>query len=141
MSVMEKESTAGKRQTSRTFAGTAWLFALGAALIIGAAGWHLWLGSHWTQRLPPGWSWKSRFVGEMSYAHPVTGRWPSAPVANLYERAIRIVSESDRPRSVTLEDQYVIRDLVTGKTTYEYVLSATVDPGTGRHLTPAYQGD
>ena len=107
-----------------------------------AAGVHaMWLAPRWTQRLPPGWTASSRYVGTLGYADPRTGRLPDRDPVSEYERTQHVVSDSGRPRSVVLEDRLVIRDIATGKTTWQYVTRNVVDPRTGAHLAEAYRGE
>ena len=53
---------------------------------------------------------------------------------------MRIVSEEGRPNSVRIEDSFLIQDMVTGKTVWEYVLHADVNPANGQYLATDYQG-
>jgi len=113
----------------------------GLALVGAAAAWHFGLAPRWTQRLPPGWSASSRYVGTLGYADSRTGRLPDRDPVSEYERTQRIVSDSGRPRSVVLEDRLVIRDIATGRTTWQYVTRNVVDPRTGAHVAEAYRGE
>jgi hypothetical protein len=113
---------------------------LGAALCGSAIVWHLWVAPRWTPRVPPGWKWEARFVGTQTFADPETGEFPDKDQTGIYERSIRIAAETARPRSVRLEDRYLISDPRNGRITWEYVYAADVDPATGEHLAPEYRG-
>lgn len=117
-----------------------WLL-VGSVLLTLAVIWQLWLGPRWTQRIPPGWYWEINLIGTEGLPDPETGALPSANAPNAYERQIAILSESERPRSVTLEDRQIIKNPTTGELTWEYVYRAPVNPRTGEHLQAAFQGD
>ena len=117
------------------------LLGAGGTLVVAAGVHAMWLAPRWTQRLPPGWTASSRYVGTLGYADPRTGRLPDRDPLNEYERTQRVVSDSGRPRSVVLEDRLVIRDIATGKTTWQYVTRNVVDPRTGAHVAEAYRGE
>jgi hypothetical protein len=113
----------------------------GIILLSSAAVWRFGLAHRWTQRLPPGWSWTSVFVGFMTYADPQTGQLPARDVTTIYERRMAISSEADRPRAVSLEDVFVGWDPKTRQKVWEYITHAVVDPATGAHLQEEYAGD
>ena len=117
------------------------LLGAGGGLVVAAGVHAMWLAPRWTQRLPPGWTASSRYVGTLGYADPRTGRLPDRDPLSEYERTQRVVSDSGRPRSVVLEDRLVIRDIATGKTTWQYVTRNVVDPRTGAHVAEAYRGE
>ena len=117
------------------------LLGAGGALVVAAGVHAMWLAPRWTQRLPPGWTASSRYVGTLGYADPRTGRLPDRDPLSEYERTQRVVSDSGRPGSVVLEDRLVIRDIATGKTTWQYVTRNLVDPRTGAHVAEAYRGE
>jgi hypothetical protein len=117
------------------------LICAGIILIGLAAVWRFGISYHWTQRVPPGWSWKCNFVGISTYPDPQTGQFPTRDVTAFYQRLMHIASETGRPRAVLLEDSYVLRDLNTGQKTWEYIYRAEVDPVTGAHLKAEYLGD
>jgi Porin PorA len=117
------------------------LVVAGLCLLAAAAAWHFWLAPRWTQRIPPGWSWKAEFIGVLTYADPGTGAWPVKDVTSVYHRSMSVIAEAERPRRVVLQDAFVVRDPTSGKKTWEYVYAAPVDPGSGRHLSPEYSGD
>lgn len=114
---------------------------LGALLVGGATAWYFGLAPRWTRRLPPGWTASSRYVGTMTYADARTGRLPTRDILSEYERTQRVLSDSAPPRSVVLEDRFVIRDIATGRTTWEYVTRSVVDPRTGAHVSDSSQGE
>jgi hypothetical protein len=93
------------------------------------------------ERIPPGWSWKSSFVGTMTLPDPSTGAFPKRDVLGIYDRQITIQSDEDRPRSVVLKDDFVVRDPVTKAVTWRYTVYPKVDPRTGRHLEPAHNDE
>jgi hypothetical protein len=115
---------------------------MAALLLIGAAAaWRFGLARHWTQRLAPGWRASSDYVGTMTYADPRSGQLPDRDPVSGYERSQRVSPDSSRPGSMVLEDRLLIRDIETGKTTWEYTTWIPVDPGTGALLADAYRGD
>lgn len=110
------------------------LLVAGALLAIAAAE-YLLARRHWDQRIPPGWEWKSSFVGVSTPVGP-DGRIPAKDVTVIYDRTLRLVDERGRPTRVTVSDSYVNRDPRTGKVLYDYTVRFEVDPRTGRHLPP-----
>lgn len=102
--------------------------------------WTIALAPRWTQRLPPGWAWEADYFGISTYPDPATGRFPVNDATGVYQRALRIVSATERPRAVTLEDAYITRNIDTGEVTWEYVLTADVNPITGEHLAADLRG-
>lgn len=118
------------------------VFIAAGLLLFGlTAVWQFALVPRLTERIPPGWSWKADFIGINSYADPETGKLPDKDAANIYERRIYLASETDRPRSVMLEDSNASLDPKTRKKTWEYIYRAQVDPQTGAHLQKEYLGD
>ena len=116
--------------------------SLASAALVGAALlWHVWLADRWTQRIPRGWSKQSAYIGVLTSPDPKTGAFPLKDDVAEHDRVLRVVSETDRPRSVLLEDRYTIRDVITRKVTYEYVTRARVDPKSGAHVSTQYQGE
>ena len=99
------------------------------------------LAPRWTQRMPQGWNYESHYIGIMTYPDPATGQFPDKDVTGIYERRVRITDESKRPYSILLEDEFVIKDLITHKITWAYTTHAEVDPRTGEHLAPQHRGD
>lgn len=87
-------------------------------------------------RIPPGWAWRAEFVGTFTPPDARTGALPEEDVLGIYERAVTVASEKGRPRSIVLEDDFIIRDPISGETTWRYTLHPKVDPRTGRHLEP-----
>jgi hypothetical protein len=115
---------------------------LAALLLIGAAAaWRFALARPWTQRLPAGWSASADYVGTMTYADSLTGRLPDRDPVSKYERSQRVSPDSSHPASIVIEDRLVIRDIETGKTTWEYTTQTVVDPQTGALQAEAYRGD
>jgi len=103
--------------------------------------WPYGLAPRWTQRIPPGWTWKSDYIGVLTYADPKTGKLPEKDLTSPYRRTARVISEADRPRAVVVEDAYVVLDPANpNRKTWEYIYHATVNPKTGAHLAPEYQG-
>jgi hypothetical protein len=114
---------------------------IGLILLGAAALWRYELAPRWAQRIPPGWHWEANFVGIEAYPDEATGKFPEKSLASRYERSMRIVDEGNRPDAVSMEDRYTIRNSATGKTVWEYIYHAQVDPRTGAHLQPEYQSD
>ncbi|MEO5888140.1 MAG: porin PorA family protein [Anaerolineales bacterium] len=112
----------------------------GLTLLILAAAWKFGLAPQWTQRLPPAWTWQADYIGISTFTDPNTGEIPAEDSTGIYERSIRIVSETERPRAVQVEDTYTTRDINTGQITWEYILNAEVNPATGEHLEPQFRG-
>jgi len=113
-----------------------------ALLLIGAAAaWRFVLVGRWTQRLPARWSASADYVGTMTYADPLTGRLPDRDPVSKYERSQRVSPDSSHPGSIVMEDRLLIRDIATGKTTWEYTTQTVVDPQTGGLQVEAYRGD
>lgn len=113
---------------------------LAATGCLAAAG--LWIGlADSRDRIPPGWSWKSSFVGTMAFPDAQTGAFPEQNPLGLYDREITIHSEEDRPRSVVLKDDLLIQDPETQAVTWRYTVYPRVDPATGRHLDPAHENE
>src|SRR5882672_5036682 len=110
-------------------------------LIGAAAAWRLGLARRWTSRLAPGWHASADYVGTMTYADSGTGRLPDRDPVTKYERSQRVSPDSSRPGSMVIEDRMVIRDIETGKITWEYTTWNAVDPRTGTLLAKPYSGD
>jgi len=117
------------------------LILTGTVLIIFAALWQLVLVPRLTQRIPPGWTWEADFIGTMTLPDPETGNIPEKDDTAIYQRRMYIASESNRPRSVDLEDTFYSLDPENGKKIWEYIYRAEVDPQTGAHLQKEYLGD
>ena len=117
------------------------IVASGILLLCAAATWKLQVGHRWTQKIPPGFTVKMRYTGTETFADSATGLLPRADVLAEYDRDIKIVADSERPRAVTLAERLTIRSVSTGKIIWEYVTQAGVDPRTGALLDPRYAGD
>lgn len=114
----------------------------GFSLIVLAGVWRLGIAPRWLQRIPPGWTWQSQFLGTLGWADPSTGQFPAKDPSNLYLRTIRIVEETDRPRAVVLESAFSIFDPADKNLkTWEYISRETVDPVTGAHVAPEHRGE
>lgn len=113
----------------------------GVVFLAAAGVWFFVLAPRWTQRLPPGWSTRMQYVGYIGNPDPKTGGFATKLDDSSYERFALLVDESDRPRSVILEERYVIRDLDSDSITFEYVTRYRVDPATGAHVDEAYKGE
>lgn len=108
---------------------------LAGVLLLAAAGfWKFGLASHWTQRLPAGWSWEANYIGISTYPDSVTGEFPTADTPGVYQRSIRIAGGDE------VEDAYTTRDIATGQVTWEYITRSKVDRATGKHLAPEARG-
>ena len=118
------------------------IFIAAGLLLLGfATVWQFALVPRLTERIPAGWSWKADFIGINTYANPQTGKLPEKDDTNIYQRGMHVVADSDRPRSVLMEDTNLSRDPATGKKTWEYIYRAEVDPQTGAHLGKEFLGD
>ena len=117
------------------------VIGIGVVLIGLAAVWRFGVAPRLTQRVPPGWSWSSNFIGTTSYADPQTGELPEKATVATYERRMYLASEAGRPRAVTVEDSYITFDPKTRQKLWEYNYRAEVDPQTGAHVRPEYQGE
>ena len=117
------------------------LVAAGLVLVITSVAWFVSPPQGLTQRLPGGWTWQAEMLGVNTRPDPATGELPVMDPPNIYQRRQRVVSEAAGSRSVTLEDEFTTRDAVTGAVTWQYILRASVDPRTGRHLEPAHSDD
>gem|GEM_PF-628582 len=115
--------------------------ALGLTLLAAAAVWRLGVVPRLTERIPPGWSWSTNYIGFQTYADSQTQRIPERDVTSSYQQSAGIVSEAGRPRAVEIENRYSVRDINTGQVTFEYNTRATVDPQTGAHLSDEYRGN
>lgn len=113
---------------------TKYILIMGLLLLALAALWKFALAHQWTQRLPPDWTWQADYFGVGTYPDPSTGDFPADDSVTTYQRSMSILSEDERPTAVTVEDAYIIRDLATGKVTWEYVVRADVNPATGGYL-------
>jgi hypothetical protein len=110
------------------------LFALTAV-------WHFVLVPRWTERIPAGWHWEANYIGHQTYLDPATGTVPQEDMPTTYRQTIDIIDNSHQSSSLQLNARYSIRDIRTGKVTWEYDYIAAVDPRTGAHLNPEYIGD
>jgi hypothetical protein len=118
------------------------LLGSAALLFISAAAlWTFALAPRWTQRLPQGWSWKSRSVATMVLADPKTGTFAPETIAIPQAIEATIVDNSSRPSAVKVRDRYTAYDAATDQVVWEYLFSASVDPQTGKHLNPEYRDD
>ena len=117
------------------------LIAVGLALLSFTALWQFALAPRWTPRVPSGWSWKTDYIGFQTYADPQTGKIPEKDVSTTYSQSIGIVPNSAQPGLLELESNYVINDITSGQVSWEYKYLAPVNPQTGEHLKPEYQGD
>ena len=103
--------------------------------------WHFALVPRLTQRIPSEWTWKAEFIGITAFPDSQTGKLPEKDEINIYRRGMHIVSETDRPRAVLIEDTFDSLDPATGKKTFEYNSRSEVDPQTGLHLEKEHLGD
>jgi Porin PorA len=115
--------------------------AFGIILLGLAALWQFGLSAHWTQRIQLGWSWDASFIGVGTIPDPTTGSFPAKDPISTTERRIAVISVDQAAGAVMLEDQYIVKDPLTGQVTWEYVYRAPVDPQTGAHLDAQYRGD
>jgi len=118
------------------------ILGLSALLFFAAAAiWTLTIAPRWTQRLPPGWSWKSRSVATVRLPDPNTGRFATETMAAPQVFEAGITYNGSRPTAVKVRDRYTGYDAATDQVVWEYLFSASVDPETGRHLNPEYRDD
>ena len=103
--------------------------------------WQFALVPRLTQRIPSNWTWNAEFIGINTYVDPQTGKLPDKDETNIYRHGMRIVSETDRPRAVLMEDTFDSLDPATGNKTFEYNSRSEVDPQTGAHLEKEYPGE
>jgi len=115
--------------------------AIGMALVAAAGVWQFALASHWTQRLPPGWSTTIHYVGTATSPDPRTGRLPDESSLENYERTQRVTSDAGRPRWVEIEERYVARNPATGRPVFAYTTRDTVSPRSGAHADEPHRGE
>jgi hypothetical protein len=117
-------------------------YIVAAVVLAGlAAVWHVWVGPHWTIRVPRNAVFASKYVGTDTNADPKTGVVPTRDVLSTYERTLRVVDASDWPRSVVVRDQYTTHDRETGAVGFEYILDERIDPRTGAWANGPHKGD
>jgi hypothetical protein len=115
------------------------ILGLSALLFIAAAAlWTFTITPRWTQRLPPGWSWKSRSVATVRLPDPKTGSFATEAMAAPQVFEAEITDNSARPTAVKVRDRCTAYDAATDQVVWEYLFSATVDPESGRHLNPEF---
>lgn len=118
------------------------LIVAGLALIASSGIWKFAVAPKFTQRLPRGWSWKSRSIASMILPDPVTGQFAKGePIATPYVLEGSVIDERERPAAIVVKDRYTAYDADTDKVVWEYLQSGKVDPQTGRHLDPRHQSD
>ena len=113
----------------------------GLTMLSLSAVWRFALVPRWTERIPVNWEWRSDFIGVNAYPDPKTGMMPKGDVTGTYTHAITIKPNSRQSGALELEDRFLIKDVLTGTTTWEYNVSAQVATGTGAHTKKEYQGD
>jgi len=114
---------------------------VGTLLLLAGLIWQPMLSASWTDRLPAGWSFASRYTGTQTYADPRTGLLPPRDVLSEYERVQWIEAGRGGSGSVVLHDRLTIRDPVTGEVVWEYATAADLDRRTGAHLAKPFRGD
>lgn len=117
-----------------------WLAALAVACFASAALWHVTLGQTLTQRIPPGWSWESSYVGFENDPDPDTNGFKPYNRTAYYKRSMAI-DDIERSRAVVLRDFFMTSDPESDEVFWEYVLYPQVDPRTGYHLDPDNRHD
>jgi hypothetical protein len=118
------------------------LIVVGLALIACSGIWKFAVAPKWTERLPQGWSWKSRSIATMILPDPVTGKLGGGEtIATPYVLEGSVIDESERPAAIVVKDRYTAYDAATDTVVWEYLQSGRVDPKTGRHLDPKHNGD
>jgi len=91
-----------------------------------------------TLRIPNDWHWSADLIGVSTLPDEQLGRFPDKDALGRYQRIIQVEPGSGRPHEVILVDRFIISNLRTGQTDWEYVYRAPVNPATGEHLTPEY---
>ena len=117
-----------------------WLVSCGV-LVVSAIAVHFVANSMWGQRIPRDWRWESKFVGISTFADPKTGEIPKTDTPAFFVRNIEQQQQAGRPAVVVLRDTYAILDPVTKKPTWEYIVEARVNPGTGEHVLAEFSGE
>jgi hypothetical protein len=103
--------------------------------------WRFALSPGLTQRIQPGWSWQSHFIGSNTYPDSLTGEFPEKDTIGNYERLIKIIPTGQESSGVKLQDSYLVRDEALKKVVWEYIFEAMVDPKTGAHLNKNYSDE
>lgn len=116
-----------------------WGLKLGLAMIALAIFWHLTVAPYWKVRFHDGWSLEFNFIGIGTLPDPATGRFPAVDSTSVYQRLFRAVEH--HADAVILQDDYIMRDPATGEIIYALTFRAAVDPVSGAHLDPQYQGE
>jgi len=117
-------------------------YVIAAVVLAGLASvWHVWLGPHWTIRVPRNGVFASKYVGTQTNADPKTGLLPAQDVLSTYDRTIKVIDGTDWPRSVVVQDQYTAHDLKTGAINFEYIVHERIDPRTGAWAEGPHKGD
>ena len=109
-------------------------------MVVAAPALHFWRSNPLTIRIPRHWSMVTSYIGTETYADS-TGVFPTADALARYGRSLRVIDDSDWPRTVLLEDRFDIRDAKTGVVTWQYILHERVDPKTGAWADSAHRGD
>ena len=117
---------------------SAWLLA-GLALITLSVIWHLGISPYWEERFPEGWGQEFNFIGISTQPDLSIDQFPPTDDTAIYQRVIEVIDR--QANALTMQDRYIIRDESTDAITYDYTFRAEIDPRTGEHLNPAYQGD
>jgi hypothetical protein len=117
------------------------LVSLAIMLLLCAVAWKARIGDRWTQKVTPGFTIKMRYAGTQTFSDSTTGLLPARDVVAEYDRDIHIVSDTARPRAVTLSERLTIRSASTGKIIWKYATNSEVDPRTGALLDPRYPGE
>jgi hypothetical protein len=95
--------------------------AAAIALAVFAAVLHFSLGSRWTMRVPRDAVFTAKYVGTQTLADSVTGIVPQRDALSTFERIVVVKNAADWPRSLILEDKYIVRNIETGMVDFEYV--------------------
>jgi len=117
------------------------LIVAGLTMLSLSAVWRFALVPRWTERIPVNWEWRSDFIGVNAYPDPQTGALPKGDITGTYTHAITITPNSRQSGSLELEDRFLIKDVITRNTTWEYNVRAQVATRTGAHTKKEYQGD
>jgi Porin PorA len=118
--------------------------AIGALLIAAAIVWKVGIAPTQEKRFPADWQYKVDAVGLTGYADE-QGNFPEGTTLkddpiNISKRSIAI-AQVNADGSVLLKDHYQVFDPATNALSWDYVVEATVDPVTGKHVNPEYAND
>lgn len=113
---------------------------LGSLALAFGVFWYFFMGPRLTPRVWPGWTWQAQFIGTNNITwDATTDQFIGTDPININRRAM-VAALDPQTQQLILTDTYATIDPATNVPTWAFVLSGPVDPQTGAHLTPAYQG-